>query len=76
LATRLFKEGPGSLSSQQKRALLADGETLAYLHNLVWKTPSELMNPAWARALAQYRSSFRQLSSKPKELVPKHLVQE
>ena len=59
LATKLFKEGPDSLTSQQKRALLADGETLAYLHNLVWKTPSELMNPAWARALAQYRSSLR-----------------
>jgi membrane glycosyltransferase len=74
LATKLFKEGPGSLSSQQKRALLADGETLAYLHNLVWKTPSELMNPAWARALAQYRSSFRQSPSKPDELAPKHPI--
>jgi membrane glycosyltransferase len=59
LATKLFKDGPDSLTSQQKRALLADGETLAYLHNLVWKTPSELMNPAWVRALAQYRSSLR-----------------
>ena len=59
LATKLFKDGPDSLTSQQKRALLADGETLACLHNLVWKTPSELMNPAWVRALAQYRSSLR-----------------
>ena len=59
LATKLFRDGPDSLTSQQKRALLADGETLAYLHNLVWKTPSELMNPAWVRALAQYRSSLR-----------------
>jgi membrane glycosyltransferase len=59
LATKLFKDGPDSLTSQQKRALLADGETLAYLHNLVWKTPSQLMNPAWVRALAQYRSSLR-----------------
>jgi membrane glycosyltransferase len=65
LATKLFEEGPDSLSSQQKRALLADGETLAYLHNLVWKTPSDSMNPAWARALAQYRSSFRRPHSKP-----------
>jgi membrane glycosyltransferase len=64
LATRLFKEGPESLSSQQKRALLADGETLAYMHNLIWKTPSEMMNPAWALALAQYRSAFR-TRSKP-----------
>jgi membrane glycosyltransferase len=66
LATRLFKEGPESLTSQQKRALLADGETLASLHHLIWKTPSEMMNPAWALALAQYRSSFRRSRSKPK----------
>jgi membrane glycosyltransferase len=65
LATRLFKEGPECLTSQQKRALLADGETLAFMHNLIWKTPSEMMNPAWALALAQYRSSFRRNRSKP-----------
>jgi len=64
LATKLFKEGPESLTPQQKRALLADGETLAFMHNLIWKTPSEMMNPAWARALAQYRSSCRR--SRPK----------
>jgi membrane glycosyltransferase len=59
LAIRLFKEGPECLTPQEKRALLADGETLAFLHNLIWKTPSEMMNPAWASALAQYRSSCR-----------------
>jgi membrane glycosyltransferase len=64
LATKLFKDGPDSLTSQQKRALLADGETLAYLHDLVWKTPAELMNPAWVRALAQYRYSLRESRSK------------
>jgi membrane glycosyltransferase len=66
LAARLFKEGPESLTSQEKRALLADGETLASMHHLIWKTPSERMNPAWALALAQYRSSFRRSRSKPK----------
>jgi membrane glycosyltransferase len=66
LASRLFKEGPESLSSQEKRALLADGETLAAMHHLIWKTPSEMMNPAWSMALAQYRSSFRRVRSKPK----------
>ncbi len=74
LATKLFKEGPDSLSSQQKRALLADGETLAYLHNLVWKTPSDMMNPAWALALAQYRSSFHRSHSKSEDLVWKQPV--
>src|ERR1700730_930037 len=68
LATRLFKEGPECLTSQEKRALLGDGETLAYMHNLIWKTPSEMMNPAWARALAQYRSSCRRTRSKSEDL--------
>jgi hypothetical protein len=65
LATKLFKEGPESLTPQQKRALLGDGETLAFMHNLIWKTPSEMMNPAWARALEQYRSSCRRNRPKP-----------
>lgn len=68
LATKLFKEGPESLTSQEKRALLADGETLAYMHNLVWKTPSAMLNPAWARALEQYRSSCRRPRSKSEDL--------
>jgi membrane glycosyltransferase len=66
LASKLFKEGPESLTAQEKRALLADGETLASMHHLIWKTPSESMNPAWAMALAQYRSSFRRTRAKPK----------
>jgi membrane glycosyltransferase len=65
LATRLFKEGPESLTPQEKRALLSDGETLAFMHTLIWKTPSEMMNPSWARALAQYRSSCRRSRPKP-----------
>jgi membrane glycosyltransferase len=65
LATRLFKDGPESLTSQEKRALLADGETLAYMHNLIWKTPSDMMNPTWAQALAQYRSSCRRARVRP-----------
>ena len=65
LATKLFIEGPESLTSQQKRALLADGETLAYMHHLIWKTPSQMMNPAWALALAQYRSSCRRNRARP-----------
>src|ERR1700736_551845 len=65
LATRLFKEGPECLTSQEKRALLSDGETLAFMHSLIWKTPPEMMNPSWARALAQYRSSCRRSRTKP-----------
>lgn len=49
LAAKLFEEGPGALSAQERRALLADGQTLAYLHTLIWKTPSEIMNPEWRK---------------------------
>ena len=68
LANRLFKEGPGSLTPQQKRALLGDGQTLAWLHNLIWKTPSGLMNSEWAKALAQYRSSRRSVLPQPEAI--------
>jgi len=59
LAAKLFEEGPGALSAQERRALLADGQTLAYLHTLIWKTPSEIMNPEWAKALMEYRTLRR-----------------
>jgi membrane glycosyltransferase len=68
LANRLFQDGPGCLTPQQKRALLGDGQTLAWLHNLIWKTPSGLMNPAWAEALAQYRSSRRSVRPQPEAI--------
>src|SRR5580700_4351723 len=68
LANKLFKEGPESLTPQQKRALLADGQTLGRLHNLIWKTPSGLMNPAWAQALALYRSSRRGVRPQPEAI--------
>jgi membrane glycosyltransferase len=57
LAAKLFEEGPGTLSAQQRRALLADGQTLAYLHTLIWKTSYQIMNPEWAKALMEYRTS-------------------
>jgi membrane glycosyltransferase len=59
LAQRLFKEGPDSLTSREKRALLGDGQALAFLHMLIWKTPSQLMHPAWVTAMEQYRSPAR-----------------
>jgi membrane glycosyltransferase len=56
LAAKLFEGGPSVLSAQERRALLADGATLAYLHTLIWKTPAERMNPEWAKALTEYRT--------------------
>lgn len=40
LAAKLFEGGPSVLSAQERRALLADGAALAYLHTLIWKTPA------------------------------------
>jgi membrane glycosyltransferase len=59
LAMKLFKEGPDALTAQEKRALLTDGHNLAYLHTLIWKTPAEMMHPAWSKGLAEYRSAKR-----------------
>ena len=59
LTTRLFKEGPDALTPREKRAFLGDGEALAFLHTLIWKTPAQRMDPAWVKALEQYRLTSR-----------------
>jgi len=56
LAAKLFREGPDALSAREKRAVLADGPTVARLHDLIWRTPGQLMNPFWTRAIEGYRS--------------------
>jgi membrane glycosyltransferase len=56
LADKLFREGPASLTAEEKRALLSDGAALAKLHLLVWRTPAEKMNPFWVEALRSYRN--------------------
>ncbi len=57
LADRLFAEGPDALSNREKRALLSDGSMMAYLHGLIWKTPAELLHPAWVAGLREYRGN-------------------
>jgi membrane glycosyltransferase len=59
LASKLFRQGPDALSAREKRALLADGPTVARLHVLIWKTPARLVNPVWSKALESYRSPLR-----------------
>jgi membrane glycosyltransferase len=59
LAAKLFRQGPEALTPREKRAFLADGPTVARLHVLIWKTPAQLMNPIWPRALESYRSPER-----------------
>ncbi|MBV9391300.1 MAG: glucans biosynthesis glucosyltransferase MdoH, partial [Verrucomicrobia bacterium] len=65
LAEKLFRDGPDALSPQEKRALLADGTKLAYLHTRIWKTPAQMMSPIWSEALAQYRARHRSVRPEP-----------
>jgi membrane glycosyltransferase len=57
LSARLFEGGPDVLSDRERRALLSDGDALAFLHKLIWQTPAKGLHPDWAKALLQYRST-------------------
>jgi membrane glycosyltransferase len=59
LAAKLFRNGPDALSAREKRALLADGPTIARLHTQIWQTPAQSMSPVWSKALESYRSPER-----------------
>jgi membrane glycosyltransferase len=74
LAMKLFKEGPDALTAQEKRALLTDGHNLALLHTLIWKTPAEMMHPAWSKALAEYRSARRGVRRHEPDLIEAKLA--
>ncbi len=50
LTAKLLRNGPDALVAREKRALLADGGTVARLHTLVWKTPTALLHPFWGVA--------------------------
>jgi len=63
LANKVFAGGPTALTAEEKRALLGDGSALARLHNLIWRTPAEKMNPFWSTALYAYRNDRSGLSA-------------
>ncbi len=72
LAAKLFRQGPEALTPREKRALLADGPTVARLHVLIWKTPAQLMNPIWSKALESYRSPERVSRPTSELMEPSH----
>jgi membrane glycosyltransferase len=72
LAAKLFRQGPEALTPREKRALLADGPTVARLHVLIWKTPAHLMNPVWSKALESYRSPERLSRATSEPMEPSH----
>lgn len=65
LAERMLTEGPGSLSRDEKLALLYDASSLMTLHRDVWSAPAVRLAPWWRLAISQYnvfgREPVRQL---------------
>ncbi|MCC7300697.1 MAG: glucans biosynthesis glucosyltransferase MdoH [Verrucomicrobia bacterium] len=61
LQDRVVAEGPDLLSRREQMALLMNPECMAWLHEQIWKLPSEKLAPWWTMALRQYNV----LESKP-----------
>ncbi|HVU17493.1 MAG TPA: glucans biosynthesis glucosyltransferase MdoH [Candidatus Didemnitutus sp.] len=54
LRRRLLAEGPENLSAREKMALLRDAESMNWLHEQLWKQPSEQLSDWWQLAMRQY----------------------
>ena len=54
LRERLLREGPNKLSPREKRALLLDAESMAWLHRELWRRPQSGLADWWQLAVRQY----------------------
>ena len=54
IGERLLKDGPDALQPKEKLALLADSETLSWLHRQAWVRPPEQLHTWWQRAIRLY----------------------
>ena len=54
LRKKLLAEGPEELSHREKMALLLDPESMIWLHEQLWKQPSEQLAEWWRLAMRQY----------------------
>jgi membrane glycosyltransferase len=54
LRKKLLAEGPGELEHREKMALLLDPESMIWLHEQLWKQPSEQLAEWWRLAMRQY----------------------
>ncbi|MFA7256711.1 MAG: glucans biosynthesis glucosyltransferase MdoH [Kiritimatiellales bacterium] len=61
LQNRVITEGPDVLTRREQMALLMNPECMAWLHEQIWKLPSEKLAAWWTMALRQYNV----LESKP-----------
>ncbi len=54
LRERLLREGPSSLGSRDKLALLLDADSMAALHRDLWSLPAERLSAWWRTAIRAY----------------------
>ncbi len=54
LREKLLREGPGSLNSKEKMALLLDAESMIWLHRELWSCPADTLAEWWKMAMRQY----------------------
>jgi membrane glycosyltransferase len=54
LRKKLLAEGPAELELREKMALLLDPESMIWLHEQLWKQPSEQLAEWWRLAMRQY----------------------
>lgn len=54
LRERLLREGPEGLATKEKMALLLDAESMIWLHEELWRLPSESLAEWWRLAMRQY----------------------
>jgi len=53
LCQRLIREGPGGIDRKQQMRLLANSETVAWLHRELWSLPTEKLHPDWLKLQAE-----------------------
>jgi membrane glycosyltransferase len=51
LAEKLLAEGPANLAPPDKLLVLADGDTMSWLHRQIWLRPSQNLAPWWQKAI-------------------------
>jgi membrane glycosyltransferase len=54
LRERLLSEGPDALSTKEKMALLLDANSMIWLHEELWRRPSDSVAEWWRLAMRQY----------------------
>jgi len=54
LRERLLRDGPDKLRAKEKMALLLDAESMIWLHEELWRLPSESLAEWWRLAMRQY----------------------